>query len=135
VYSIVSKRNYSVSHELRKLNLLKNKHIPSEYLIDSENNRLALLAGIIDSDGHAYDGSRTGYEVTQKRKNLASDIRRLALDLGFYASMRKKKATMKREDGSIYESDVYRVMIYGNDLWRVPCKIKRKKYQLNMLLK
>ncbi|MFA7446405.1 MAG: DnaB-like helicase N-terminal domain-containing protein, partial [Flavobacteriaceae bacterium] len=41
--------NMNVHTELRKLNLLQNKHIPQEYLINSKENRLQLLAGIIDT--------------------------------------------------------------------------------------
>ena len=37
--------------EMRRLDIEGNKHIPQEYLIDSVENRLQLLAGLIDSDG------------------------------------------------------------------------------------
>ena len=35
----------------KKNNLFKNKHVPHKYIINSENNRLKILAGMIDSDG------------------------------------------------------------------------------------
>lgn len=112
---------------LQDLNLIKNKHIPSEYLIDSEENRLSLLAGIIDTDGHLSKRNKkpTSYEVTQKNKNIADGVYELANSLGFYASITPKIATMKRDDGSIYECEVFRVFIYG-DLWRIPCLVKKK---------
>ena len=37
--------------ELKKLDLFNNKHIPKKYLTASNEERLLLLAGIIDSDG------------------------------------------------------------------------------------
>ena len=37
---------------LRDLGMLNNKHIPDIYKINSRENRLKLLAGIIDSDGY-----------------------------------------------------------------------------------
>lgn len=123
------KHEFNVTSELRSLNLLYNKHIPKSYLMDSYENRLELLAGLIDSDGYASTGNQRAYEITQKRKKLSEDIRRLALDLGFYVNMRPKLATMRREDGSMYESTVYRISIYGLDLWKIPCKVSRKRYE------
>lgn len=114
-------------NDLRDTNVYGNKHIPNEYLIDSRANRLELLAGLIDSDGYLSKkkGNASGYEIIQKRKELAENIHILANSLGFYSSIRKKLAKMKRSDGTIYECDVYRVKIYG-DLYKIPCKVKRK---------
>lgn len=38
--------------ELRKLNLVRNKHIPAIYLRASVDQRFALLQGLMDADGH-----------------------------------------------------------------------------------
>lgn len=112
---------------LKKLDLKKNKHIPNDYLINSSKNRLLLLAGIIDSDGYlTIKGNRQNYEITQKNKLLANQICVLSNSLGFYASINKKVATMRRRDGSIYSCDVYRVNIFG-DIYKIPCLVKRKK--------
>jgi replicative DNA helicase len=54
---------------LRELDVLKNKHIPRAYAINSTENRLLLLAGLIDSDGHL-DPVSNGYEITQKNQKL-----------------------------------------------------------------
>ena len=35
----------------KKYNLYKNKHVPKEYIINSEENRLKILAGMIDTGG------------------------------------------------------------------------------------
>ena len=116
-----------VTKELRRLNLLKNKHIPTEYLLDSRDNRLQLLAGLIDTDGHVNSKQPSSkIEITQKRKILAENLAELAISVGFYASVNKKKARMKRVDGSCYVCDVYRVGIYG-DVDQIPTKVKHKK--------
>lgn len=114
--------------ELRNINVLNNKHIPTSYLIDSEENRLQLLAGIIDTDGHLMlvKDRPHGYEITQKNERLANDIVELARSLGFYVNIRKKLATMIRADGSIHRCEVNRISIYG-ELHRIPCKVSRKK--------
>ena len=102
--------------------LLNNKHIPSNYLINSKANRLELLAGLLDSDGH-YDKAANGFEITQKNEALARQIKSLCDTLGFRTSLVKKKAKIKSID---YECDVYRVRIFGN-INIIPTKIERKK--------
>ena len=115
--------------DLRSLNLLNNKHIPNHYLINSTKSRLELLAGLLDTDGHLMsrkDKISSGYEITQKRKELSEGIKNLALSLGFYATLKTKIASMKRKDGTYYRCEVYPVFIYG-DIDKIPCRIKRKK--------
>jgi len=112
---------------LQEKNLICNKHIPDEYIYDSIENRLKMLAGIIDTDGYlaVNNGKPKYFEITQKREVLAKQIYELALSVGFHSSISKKKATMLREDGTRYCCDVYRVMIYG-DLYKIPTKVPHK---------
>lgn len=122
----VGKNNVILS-ELKRLELIENKHIPAEYLIDSRRNRLKLLAGLLDTDGNIYNrnGISLRYEITQKRKELATNIQELANSCGFKATLYKRVATMVRKDGSVYKCDVYKVCIYG-EIYEIPCKIERK---------
>lgn len=121
------KKNVILS-ELQRLNLILNKHIPNEYLIDSLSNRLELLAGLLDTDGNLYvrNGITLRYEITQKRKQLACDIQELSKSCGFKATLYKRKTSMVRKDGSVYKCDVYKVCIYG-EIYKIPCKVERKK--------
>ncbi|MFK5882454.1 MAG: replicative DNA helicase [Sulfurospirillum sp.] len=116
------KENPSLQAKIRRLGLIDNKHIPRDYLINSTQNRLELLAGLIDSDGY-YDKNCNGFEITQKDFNLARDIKFLADSLGFRTSLISKMAKIKSIN---FECEVYRVRIFG-DIDRVPIKIKRKK--------
>lgn len=122
-------RDSSIHAQLRHLGLFDNKHIPPQYLINSTENRLQLLAGLLDSDGYYagnYDNGRTAgnyFEITQKNKNLAEQIKFLCDSLGFRTSLRAKKATITDRG---YESIVYRVRLAG-DLERIPTKVERKK--------
>jgi hypothetical protein len=120
----------SLLSALKDLSLIKNKHIPDEYIVDNIDNRLQLLAGIIDSDGSRGPKNKRVYDIVQKNKRLAYDIMELAKSVGFHSVIENKVARMKRDDGSVYECDVYRVKIYGNDLGRIPCKVKRKQYNV-----
>jgi replicative DNA helicase len=120
--SIESKIDFSIDSELRIHNLLKNKHIPENFLINSTENRLQLLAGLLDSDGH-YLVDSNGYEITQKNFELAKQIKFLCDSLGFRTSLTAKKASISTIG---FESEVYRIRIYG-DVNKIPVKIERKK--------
>ena len=108
---------------LNEYGLYKNKHIPNEYLINTRENRLNLLAGLIDSDGFYINGV---FEITQKNKILAYNIYDLALSLGFRVSISEKIATLKRDGKLDYNCLVYRLCISGN-CDQIPTLIKRKK--------
>jgi replicative DNA helicase len=112
----------SLQGKLRVLGLIDNKHIPQSYLTASKEQRLALLAGLLDSDGY-YDDKYHVMEIVQKRKSLAQQVKFLADSLGFRTSFVKKKATIKSIG---YESDVYRVRIVGH-LNIIPTLIPRKQ--------
>ena len=109
---------------LKSNDLINNKHIPSDYNINSRENRLSLLAGIIDSDGY-YNVKGNGYEITQKSDQLTNDIVYLCRSLGFAISNNKciKSCTYK---GKKVEGLYNRMFIRGN-IEEVPCKVFRKQ--------
>ena len=120
----------SVWDEMKHLNLVKNKHIPQEYLFNSEHCRLELLAGLIDTDGHASKqrGKENTCEITFSNKRLADDTLFLVRSLGFRASLSPKKASCQTG----FVGVAYRIRIYG-ELWIIPTKIQRKKFGKNKL--
>lgn len=106
------------------------KHIPTDYLINSREVRLELLAGLIDSDGH-YAKKDVGYEIVQKNFRLAYDIVVLARSLGFRVSIKDKVATLKSRD---YTCPVKRITIYG-DIDKIPVKVAHKKAKARQINK
>lgn len=112
--TISTKEKYNYLRDKLKP-LFNNKHVPFEYLINSEKNRLELLAGLLDSDG--YLSKNRFFEITQKSKQLFLDIKKLCDSLGF-----RTKWTIKTINGISY----YRLIISGN-LSRIPTKLKRKQ--------
>ncbi len=109
---------------LRKYNLIENKHIPYDFKVNSRENRLKLLAGLIDSDGYLDNGSC--YEIIQKNKSLAKDILYLCRSLGFAAYMKEcKKSCMYK--GEKKEGTYYRVNFSGKGVEEIPCVVSRKK--------
>ncbi|MFZ1694565.1 MAG: replicative DNA helicase [Flavobacteriales bacterium] len=112
----------SLQGDLAALGLLDNKHIPHSYIANTKEVRLALLAGLLDSDGH-YNASFNVYEITQKDEALARSIKFLCDSLGFKTSIRSKTATIKDRG---FASTVHRVRISGA-LDAIPVRIERKK--------
>jgi replicative DNA helicase len=128
-YSIVNRNkfiseefNTCIQTELRQLDLIQNKHIPKDFLINSTNNRLQLLAGIIDSDGY-YSSEFNCFEIVQKSEKFAKQIKFLCDSLGFRASFKKKKTSVKSTG---FLGEAFRIRIFGN-LDSIPTKIERKK--------
>ena len=74
---------------LRKLGVLGNKHIPRDYLRASIRQRLSLLQGLMDTDGHS--GARGHAEITSSKPALADGILELLRSLGFKPTVRLRK--------------------------------------------
>lgn len=73
--------------KLKAEGVLPDKHIPEKYLYSSIEQRRALLAGLLDSDGTA---ARKQASFVNTNKNLAEGVLFLVRSLGFKASMVKK---------------------------------------------
>lgn len=113
-----SRQRNVVLEEIRRCWVAEEKRIPADYLRNGERERLLLLAGLIDTDGHLSGGC---YEVTTKYAGLRDDVLYLARSLGFAAYASEKVATIK-ETGGTY----WRIYISG-DLDRVPCLVQRRQ--------
>lgn len=74
-------------NNLRKYNLVGNKHIPKEYMMNSREVRLKLLAGLIDTDGSASNNGKR-ISIGQVNKNLSDQIATLARSLGYVVNRR-----------------------------------------------
>lgn len=74
--------------QLRALGLINNKHIPKHYLRGDKEQRLALLQGLMDSDGTVDRLHRCTF--TNTNKNLADGVYELVTSLGCVA-MRSQK--------------------------------------------
>jgi hypothetical protein len=107
-----------IKEEMKKLDLINNKHIPELYKVNDEKTRLEVLAGLLDTDGCL---SYNHYVIPTKTERLKNDILYLARSLGFSAYA--KKSVAKNQSNKFYP--YYRITI-GGDVWRIPIKIKRK---------
>lgn len=69
-----------LNKELRELKLIRNKHIPEDYFHASLDQRMALLQGLIDTDGTISKRGQVEFDNTNLR--LITDVARLASSLG-----------------------------------------------------
>ena len=111
---------------LKENNLMNNKHIPENYKINSRENRLKLLAGLIDTDG--YYSTDGGYEIIQKSEQLANDIVFLCRSLGFRC---QSTPTMKYIKDRDFVGFYNRITFSGKHIGEIPVKLERKKAQTN----
>ncbi len=105
--------NGSLKTELKEQNLINNKHIPMVYKCNSQEIRLKVLAGILDSNE-----SLPGYDIVQDEK-LLDDIIFLARSLGFAAYKTK------------CQKGFYKTTIHGHGLEEIPTTIKRKQVDVD----
>jgi superfamily II DNA or RNA helicase len=90
--------------------------IPKLYLFASREERLRLLAGLLDSDGSLATKGST-FEFAQKDRSVADGVAFLARSLGFRVTVREKFV-----GGSRYD----RLLISG-DTSVIPVRVERKK--------
>ena len=100
------------------------KYIPVEYLTASREQRLELLAGLIDTDGSS--NNRMGYEITTKYKLLADCIIQLCRGLGFRVTCNTTVKTIKALG---FSGTYYRIQISGH-INLIPCRGHKKVYSV-----
>lgn len=125
---------------LREHDLIDNKHIPDIYMKGSRQQRLELLAGILDSDGHLNQLSAVKkigkavnaatFELSLHKRELILQVRQLALSLGFRClsvedRSRDIKLKKKREEYVLKDYEIWRIYISGQ-IWNIPTRVKRK---------
>lgn len=85
-----------LSAQLKQLGLRDNKHIPATYLRADESERLALLWGLMDTDGTVSEIGVCELSLTNER--LARDALELIRSIGIKASISHGPATITESD-------------------------------------
>lgn len=87
--------------QMRRLGTWGSKHVPDMFLTAGTEQRLALLQGLMDTDGSAYrTASSVRVEFSSCRQVLAEAVLYLARSLGWRATIRENAATLNgREVG------------------------------------
>lgn len=110
-YNIVKKEKSSHKNlyieELKRLNLFgkkaDGKFIPEEYKFASVEQRIELLRGLLDSDGHIGDGNKSYFASISKQ--LAEDVCELIQSLGGMAHVVKVERKPRIYTG--YREEIY----------------------------
>ena len=111
---------------LQHEHLLKNKHIPNMYKRSSRAQRLALLAGLIDTDGHCPPG-KGRVEITLVNEGLARDAVFVARTLGLRSMIAPVRKTCTNGRSGPVTGDYWRISISGKRLQELPTLIARKR--------
>lgn len=100
----------------------QGKHIPATLKRGTIEQRLEVLAGILDTDGCV---SNNCFDITVKEQRFASDIVFVARSLGLAANQKECQKSIKSRD---FTGTYYRVTISG-DTSKVPTRVPRKQCQ------
>jgi hypothetical protein len=125
-----NKENYGqnpLRQALEKYNLINNKHIPTDYIINDKETRLQILAGFIDTDGHVGKDGRIEISQSVDHKNMLDSLLLICKSLGFYCYLGKKEASYIDKNGKRIYKNAYRLHISGNGISEIPTKLPRKK--------
>ena len=126
-YISVNKINIDpLTSQLEKYNLINNKYIPSEYIINDIDTRLKVLAGIIDTNGYVLKEGVICIYKYMKYKRLIDDTRFLASSLGFMTSVKIKKTSLDK-NGKHKKGMCLVLTIYGNGIENIPTILSIKK--------
>ena len=80
---------------VRSVGVLGDKHIPAPYLRASEQQRRALLAGLMDTDGTV--GPTGDVQFTSTSRRLALDVFELVVSLGYRCTVNTKRVNGRTE--------------------------------------
>lgn len=83
-----------LSGGLRGIGVMRNKHVPEVLFAASRDQRLGLLAGLMDSDGTVSE--RGQFEFSNKNADLVRAVSRLCASLGI-----KSRVTWKGQQGRV----------------------------------
>ena len=126
---------HPLKKHLRVYGLTEEKFIPREYLMNSRDVRLKVLAGMIDTDGHV---SRNGTRITiaqgMNHTRLTNDIVHLARSLGFCCQTRIAKTTWSYM-GEKRVGKAHFINISGAGLEDIPTRLPRKRCSSPVLRK
>ncbi|MDD4352255.1 MAG: LAGLIDADG family homing endonuclease, partial [Candidatus Gracilibacteria bacterium] len=77
---------------LKEIGVLNNKHVPTEYLFGSYEQRLALVQGLMDTDGTILKNGKC--EFTSSLENLSESLAFVLRSLGIKCNVNRNKATL-----------------------------------------
>ena len=120
------KNNNYFLNTLNDLNLINNKHIPYIYKCNSRENRLKLLAGILDADGSLDKNGVFEFSQSLEHEQIIDDVIYLCRSLGFACYKNKKKTSWTYKGIKNY-GEAWRICISGEGIEEIPTLSPRKQ--------
>ncbi|UYP17733.1 terminase family protein [Rhodococcus sp. Z13] len=102
--------------------VFKNKHIPQKYLRGSIEQRRALLAGLIDTDGHVSKNGQVSFD--NSNETLVRGAAELARSLGYRAHVHKPTEPKLSTSGIQGKKRMWRLTFSPHDV--APARLPRK---------
>lgn len=105
-----------MSKNLRSMNLLKNKHVPQDYMVSSRAQRVALISGIMDTDG-SMDSKKLSARLELSDESMVRAFYSIVLSLGWSATpITSRKRSYKNSDGEkVAGKDSYGFSFYPDE--------------------
>lgn len=119
-----------IKDTLQYYGILNRKDIPDDYLHCSVEDKLQLMAGLIDTDGHFSKRDRIyTFSQCESRKHIVDKLAFIARSLGFKCSLHMyKTAGTKHICGNKSTCQNTYTLRIIDGLYDIPCKIARKKH-------
>lgn len=119
-----------IKDTLQYYGILNRKDIPDDYLHGSVEDKLQLMAGLIDTDGHFSKRDRIyTFSQCESRKHIVDKLAFIARSLGFKCSLHMyKTAGTKHICGNKSTCQNTYALRIIDGLYDIPCKIARKKH-------
>lgn len=114
-----------VRWRLREIGVLGDKHIPDEYLVASYEQRLELLAGLMDTDGHLDKTGRYRYSTVNEK--LRDGVCALIGTFGCRYSVSVADPFLS-SSGVLGKQKIYSIAF--TPTFYVPCRVPRKQNHL-----
>jgi len=108
---------YGLHQQLKALGVLNNKHVPEQYLLASESQRMSLLQGLVDTDGSVTKTGQAGFYSANA--GLVRSAVELLHSLGVKCQMRSYEDNRGRWASAQTQ---HRVMFRLEDCARMPRK-------------
>lgn len=119
-----------IKDTLQYYGILNRKDIPDDYLHGSVEDKLQLMAGLIDTDGYFSKRDRIyTFSQCESRKHIVDKLAFIARSLGFKCSLHMyKTAGTKHICGNKSTCQNTYTLRIIDGLYDIPCKIARKKH-------
>lgn len=114
---------------MKELNLTRNKHIPDEFIYNSEAVRKEVIAGLIDTDGYVYQKNGR-VTISNTNKTIIDQAALILRSLGENVTITKTLASLS-SSGVQGKKDVYQLCFNPRSYY--PTRVPRKK--INRIIK